>query len=192
MGPLPARHLARIRQCKCSVWVCVWHTHVCSAENPQRAGHVALFKWSPAYSHPTLRAVSQTVEHDTGIEQIQHKSCQAYAGALLRRCRAAQEAVDLDEWLGSSETHPEGEMLSQKLLKKLGLEGAGKDNAIDTQTSADDTADDEPGCSAPTVESAQTFPQTAHCWGCVTQELRDVEYNAEHILGEGSRYRWAW
>ncbi|CAL5220196.1 g2169 [Coccomyxa viridis] len=55
-----------------------------------------------------------------------------------------QEAVDLDEWLGSSETHPEGGMLSQKLLKKLGLEGAGRDNAIDTQTSADDTADDEP------------------------------------------------
>ena len=53
-----------------------------------------------------------------------------------------QEHVDLDEWLGASKTEPEGGLLSQKLLKKLGLEGAGS-NGLNTRTSADDTADDE-------------------------------------------------
>ena len=51
----------------------------------------------------------------------------------------------MDEWLGSSETSSKGGLLSQKLLEKLGLEGAGKDNAMNTRTSADDTADDDPG-----------------------------------------------
>ena len=53
--------------------------------------------------------------------------------------------MGLDEWLGSSGINTEGGMLSQKLLKKLGLEGAGKDTALNTRTSADDTADDGPG-----------------------------------------------
>ena len=53
--------------------------------------------------------------------------------------------MDLDEWLGSSRTEPEGGLLSQKLLRKLGLDGAGKSDAVDTKTSADDSADDEPG-----------------------------------------------
>ena len=53
-----------------------------------------------------------------------------------------QEHVDLDEWLGASKTEPEGGLLSQKLLKKLGLEGAGS-NGLNTRTSADDTADDD-------------------------------------------------
>ena len=53
-----------------------------------------------------------------------------------------QEYVDLDEWLGASKTDPEGGLLSQKLLKKLGLEGAGS-NGLNTRTSADDTADDD-------------------------------------------------
>lgn len=67
---------------------------------------------------------------------------------VLSCCWDVQEAVDLDEWLGSSETSSEGGMLSQKLLEKLGLEGAGRDNAINTGTSADDSAADEQGHSS--------------------------------------------
>ena len=53
-----------------------------------------------------------------------------------------QEEVDLDEWLET--THSEGEsgLLNQKLLQKLGLDGASK-RAWDTRTSADDSADDD-------------------------------------------------
>ena len=76
--------------------------------------------------------------------------------------------MDLDEWLGASKTEPEGGLLSQKLLKKLGLEGAGN-NGLNTRTSADDTADDEQTASDSgeiCLHLSSIGKSNGHIWSC--------------------------
>ena len=76
--------------------------------------------------------------------------------------------MDLDGWLGSSRTEVEGGMLSQKLLKKRGLEGAGRAKSLDTRTSGDDSADDEPGWASFKTHSRPERPHAVHCWRFIT------------------------
>ena len=114
------------------------------ADRAEGAGHSILLL-IPAFPKIFI-AVIQCVH---GQEKVNQR------GALNLPSGCEQEDVDLDEWLGSSRPEPEVRLLSQKLLRKLGLDGAGKSDAVDTKTSADDSADDEPGGDA-LLESGQS------------------------------------